>query len=90
MPSLKFVQNLTDEIRQQLEDLYRHHASFALRQRAHAILLSAKGFTILQLQAIFTVDREHGQCLDHALRTVWPLRFARCAAIRPSPDLYRG
>lgn len=67
MPSLKFVQNLTDEIRQQLEDLYRHHASFALRQRAHAILLSAKGFTILQLQAIFTVDRD--------TVSVWITRF---------------
>ena len=58
MPRLKFVQNLPDEIRQQLEDLYRHHASFALRQRAHAILLSAKGFTIPQLHEIFAVDRD--------------------------------
>ncbi len=58
MPRLRFVQNLTDEIRQPLEDLYRHHASFALRQRAHAILLNARGFTIPQLQAIFAVDRD--------------------------------
>jgi len=58
MPRLRFVQNLTDETRQRLEDLYRRHASFALRQRAHAILLNARGFTIPQLQAIFAVDRD--------------------------------
>lgn len=58
MPRLKRVQNLAEDIRQSLEDLYRHHASFAVRQRAHAILLSARGYTIIQLHAIFAVDRD--------------------------------
>jgi len=58
MPRLRLVQNLTDEIRQPLEDLYRHHASFALRQRAPAIRLNAKGFTIPPLHDIFGVDRD--------------------------------
>ena len=34
------------------------HSDFAFRKRAHAILLSAKGATINQLQDIFEVDRD--------------------------------
>jgi transposase len=58
MPRLRFVNKLSEEIKRQLGEIYRDHADFAFRQRAHAILLSDKGFTINQLQDIFEVDRD--------------------------------
>lgn len=58
MPRLRFVTKLTEDAKQQLEALYHDHTDFALRRRAHAILLSDRGFTISQLQAIFAVDRD--------------------------------
>jgi transposase len=69
MPRLKRVQNLSEEIQQSLEDVYRHDARFVVRQRAHAILLSAKGYTITQLQEIFAVDRD--------TVSAWITRFER-------------
>lgn len=54
----KIVKNLTEEAQGLLEKIYREHSSFAYRQRAHAILLSARGYTINQLQDIFAVDRD--------------------------------
>jgi transposase len=58
MSHLRFVYKLTEEAKQQLEVIYHDHTDFALRRRAHAILLSDRGFTIGQLQAIFAVDRD--------------------------------
>jgi transposase len=58
MPRLRFVNELTEEAKQQLEATYHDHTDFAFRRRAHAILLSGKGFTIGQLQDIFAVDRD--------------------------------
>lgn len=58
MNHLRFVQKLSEETKQQLDEIYRRHPGFAYRQRAHAILLSDKGFTINQLQDIFAVDRD--------------------------------
>ena len=58
MPRLRFVNELTEEAKQQLEAIYNDHADFAFRRRAHAILLSSRGFTISQLQDIFAVDRD--------------------------------
>jgi transposase len=58
MPRLRFVNKLSEDAKRQLEALYYDHTDFALRRRAHAILLSDRGFTIGQLQAIFAVDRD--------------------------------
>jgi transposase len=58
MARLRFVNQLTEEAKLQLEAIYHDHTDFALRRRAHAILLSDRGFTISQLQDIFAVDRD--------------------------------
>jgi transposase len=58
MPRLSFVTKPTEEAKRQLEALYHDPTDFALRRRAHAILLSGRGYTIGQLQAIFAVDRD--------------------------------
>ena len=58
MPRLRFVNELTEEAKQHLEAIYHDHTDFAFRRRAHAILLSSRGFTIGQLQDIFAVDRD--------------------------------
>jgi transposase len=58
MPRLRFVNKLTEEAKQQLEAIYHGHTDFAFRRRAHAILLSSRGFTISQMQDIFAVDRD--------------------------------
>ena len=58
MSRLKFVKTPTEEIKEQLSEIYHDHPDFAFRKRAHAILLSAKGITINQLQDIFEVDRD--------------------------------
>lgn len=58
MLRLRCVQGLSDEIRQSLEDLYRHHANLALCQREHAILLNARDFTIAQLHTFLALDRD--------------------------------
>jgi len=58
MPRLKFVTELTEEAKQQLEAIYHDHTDFAFCRRAHAILLSSRGFTIGQMQDIFAVDRD--------------------------------
>jgi hypothetical protein len=90
MPRLRFVQSLTDAIRQSLEDRYRHHASFALRQRAHAILLNARGFTIPQLQEIFAVDRDTtGSRASNSLASTVCL-MRRDPAVHPSIPMMRS
>jgi len=58
MPRLKFVTELTEEAKQQLEAIYHDHTDFAFCRRAHAVLLSSRGFTIGQMQDIFAVDRD--------------------------------
>jgi transposase len=58
MPRLRFVKNVSDEAKEQLSKVYHNAPDFAFRKRAHAVLLSAMGHTINQLQAIFEVDRD--------------------------------
>jgi transposase len=58
MPRLRFVKNVTDEAKAQLAEAFRSAPDFAFRKRAHAVLLSATGHTINQLQAIFDADRD--------------------------------
>jgi transposase len=57
-PCTKFVPPLTEAERSALEELHRDGRSHRQRQRAHAVLLSAKGFTLGQLAEIFGVDRD--------------------------------
>lgn len=58
MPRLRFVKNVSDEAKEQLNEVFRNAPDFAFRKRAHAVLLSAMGHTINQLQAIFDADRD--------------------------------
>ena len=58
MSPLKFVKPLSEDIKQQLDNIYQSHQSFRVRQRAHAILLSNQGYTINQIQDILRADRD--------------------------------
>ncbi len=58
MAQHKFVNPLSEEVKQQLQHIYQNHPVFRCRQRAHAILLSNARHTITELQAIFQVDRD--------------------------------
>ncbi len=58
MPRLRFVKNVSDEAKAQLTEAFRNAPDFAFRKRAHAVLLSAAGHTLNQLQAIFGADRD--------------------------------
>jgi transposase len=58
MPRSRHVRPLNAREREQLTDIYQNHASFPCRQRAHAVLLSAKGYNLKDLQGIFGVNRD--------------------------------
>lgn len=55
---MKFVNKLTIQEKGSLYELMRKSLNFKVRQRAHAILLSAKKHKIEQLSDIFDVDRD--------------------------------
>lgn len=55
---MKFVAALSEVQRASLEQVYRHASAHRLRQRAHAVLLSAKGFTLEQLALMCEVHPE--------------------------------
>lgn len=55
---MKFVSALSDAQRASLEQVYRHGSVHRLRQRAQAVLLSAKGFTLEQLALMCAVHPE--------------------------------
>jgi hypothetical protein len=54
---MKFAQPIPAEVRETLQEMYINHPVFRCRQRAQAIMLSARGFTISQLWAILDVRR---------------------------------
>ena len=54
----KFVAALSDEQRQRLKAIHRTDSNWRTRMRAHAILLSEKGFPLDQLASIFDIDRD--------------------------------
>ena len=58
MSQQRFVTALSEEERRQLEDLHRAGRSHRVRQRAHALLLSAQGYTLDQAADILRVDRD--------------------------------
>jgi transposase len=57
-PKFRFVRELSEAERQQLDDTFRSHPEFGVRRRAHAVLLSAKGHPVGQLQDLLDVDRD--------------------------------
>ena len=54
---MKFVRELAIEQQQQLQSLVKTSSTFRVRQRAHAILLSSRGYTIEALADIFSAHR---------------------------------
>lgn len=61
----KFVETLTDDQRQRLKEIQRGDSNWRTRMRAHAVLLSEKGFSLNQLATIFEIDRDSvSQWLD--------------------------
>lgn len=54
----KFVSELTDEQKSQLQTIMKNDVSARKRMRAHAILLSNRRFPIDQIAAIYEVDRD--------------------------------
>ncbi len=55
---MKYVSALTEADQKALQELHHNGKSHRQRQRAHAVLLSAKGFPLEQLAEIFSVDRD--------------------------------
>jgi transposase len=56
--NMKFVTCLSHDEVTRLKELMKQRAVFRMRQRAHAILLSAKRYQIDTLADIFDVDRD--------------------------------
>ena len=54
---VKFIKDLSWETEKVLERFYKQSQHSHVRQRAHCILLSFRGFKIQQLMAIFAVSR---------------------------------
>lgn len=55
---MRFIDSLTSDERAQLKRLWKTAAPPRVRQRAHAVLLSYKGYKIDMLADIFDVDRD--------------------------------
>lgn len=54
----KFVEELTDEQKSRLQAVMKSNAPQRTRMRAHAVLLSARRFSIDQIAAVYEVDRD--------------------------------
>ena len=55
---MKFIKPLSEVEKRTLEDARRSHHRFRVRNRAQALLLNARGYSIAQLQKIFEVGRD--------------------------------
>ena len=55
---MKFVSPLNEAAREGLDCIYRNDKSFKRRIRAHAVLLSSRGYRLEQLADIFVADRD--------------------------------
>jgi transposase len=55
---MKFASSLTTEQHEQLQDLMKNSPTHRIRQRAHAVVLSAKRYSVEQIADIFEVDRD--------------------------------
>ena len=54
----RFIKSLSEEQQRSLNQIVRNHSSHRTRTRAHAILLSARRYSINQIADIFGVDRQ--------------------------------
>ena len=54
---MKYATPLTPEMKQMLQEMWRNHPISRCRQRAHGILLSARGYRIPQIAQILEVER---------------------------------
>lgn len=54
---MRFIEDFSQETQSMLQRIYKHSQHYRVRQRAHCLLLSSKGYTTTQLQEIFQVDR---------------------------------
>ena len=54
----RFVRALSEEEQRQLEGLWRTGRSHRVRQRAHAVRLSAKNYPLDQIAEVLEVDRD--------------------------------
>jgi len=81
----KFVSALSDAQRASLQHLYRQGAAHRLRQRAQAVLLSAKGSTLQQLAGMYEV---HPETVSHWLDQ-WQERGLDGLADAPKPGRRR-
>lgn len=82
---MKFVSALSDAQRASLEHLHRYGAVHRQRQRAQAILLSAKGFTLEQLASLCDV---HPETVSGWL-DAWQKRGLDGLADAPKPGRHR-
>ena len=55
---MKFIKSLSEVEQMQLADTYNNHPLHRVRQRAHAVLLSSKGYSVRQLIEILGVGRD--------------------------------
>lgn len=55
---MKFVKHLDEHEIFALQEAVNNHTNRRVRQRAHALLLSNKRFTLTQMESIFDVDRD--------------------------------
>ena len=55
---MRFITDLSPETLKLLKRISKRSQSYRVRQRAHCLILSAKGYTTTQLMEIFSVDRD--------------------------------
>lgn len=55
---MRFIKDLSDWEHQELERLIKESSSYRERMRAQAILLSYKGYSLIELSELFSVDRD--------------------------------
>src|SRR4029434_175583 len=54
----RFIASLTEAQRAELNEVMRSHPNARTRMRAHAVLLSARGYAIDRIADIYEVDRD--------------------------------
>ena len=63
---MKYVNPLTEEIKQTLKEMYLKHPKSRCRQRAHAIILSSEGLSIPKIIKVLPVRRNAvSEWIDH-------------------------
>lgn len=55
---MRYVENLTEQDKEDLDSLFKNHVSHNVRRRAHTVLLSSQKFRINEIARIYDVHRE--------------------------------